>query len=68
MPSYTYEITCTCDEIEEWKKATGLMDSRGDPDGVTPKDLYNEINNLRQQQEKNWGPQMKLYVGNTRIE
>jgi hypothetical protein len=80
MPSYTYEITCTCDEIgespcpaqarenslqnknlalmaeiEEWKNATGLMDSKGDPDGVTPKDLYNEINHLRQQQEKQWG-------------
>lgn len=42
-------------EIEQWKDATGLMDSRGDPDGITPEDLKNEINHLRQQQEKNWG-------------
>jgi hypothetical protein len=42
------------DEIEQWKKATGL-EKGGDPDDVTPNDLYNEINHLRQQQEKNWG-------------
>ena len=36
------------EEIEQWKEATGLMDSRGDPDGVTPEDLRNEINHLRQ--------------------
>ena len=42
-------------EIEEWKNATGLMDSRGDPDGITPEDLRNEINHLRQSQEKQWG-------------
>jgi len=42
-------------EIEQWKDATGLMDSSGDPDGVTPDDLRNEIDQLRQSQEKNWG-------------
>lgn len=42
-------------EIEQWKDATGLMDSSGDPDGVTPEDLRNEINHLRQSQEKQWG-------------
>jgi len=26
-------------EIEEWKLATGLLDSNGDPDGVTPSSM-----------------------------
>lgn len=49
------KLVVALDEIEQWKNATGLEDSRGDPDGITPEILYNEINHLRQQQEKNWG-------------
>jgi hypothetical protein len=49
------ELLIALNEIEKWKNATGLEDSRGDPDGITPEDLRDEINHLRQQQEKNWG-------------
>jgi hypothetical protein len=41
-------------EIDEWKDASGL-ERGGDPDGVTPDDLRNEMAHLRTTQEKSWG-------------
>lgn len=40
-------------EVDEWKDASGL-ERGGDPDGVTPDDLRNEIAHLRAAQEKSW--------------
>jgi hypothetical protein len=42
------------EEIEKWKDASGL-ERGGDPDGVTPDDLRNELDHLRTTQEKSWG-------------
>jgi hypothetical protein len=38
-------------EIEEWKLATGLIDSAGDPDGITPNDLLDELCYLKEKME-----------------
>lgn len=40
-------------EIGKWKDASGL-ERGGDPDGVTPDDLRNELDHLRATQEKSW--------------
>jgi chromosome segregation ATPase len=36
------------EQIEAWKYATGLIDSSGDPDGVTPSHLSAELSELRE--------------------
>lgn len=49
------EVISLKNEILEFKKASGLEDCDGGYSGITPNDLYDEINHLRQQQEKQWG-------------
>ena len=36
LAKYKNLYRASCDEIEEWKISSGLMDSAGDPDGITP--------------------------------
>ena len=51
--SLAFEKIEAIEEIEKWKEASGL-EKGGDPDAVTPDDLYKEIAHLRAAQEKSW--------------
>jgi len=53
MKSLAFRRIQALEQIEKWKEASGL-ERGGDPDGVTPDDLFNELMHLRATQEKSW--------------
>jgi hypothetical protein len=65
--SLAFEKLELLEKICKWKEATGL-EKGGDPDGVTPDDLHNEITHLRATQEKSWGVADEALIAEYEIE